>query len=85
MAVYTVLTLGSTISAVVFDQLTSESSKRIDSVLEWTFRLIPHYCWTRGLYDLAQNNRVQRLRDEFPEFAQRFDDRGIFHPKVRQI
>eukprot|EP00959_Pyramimonas_sp_CCMP1952_P380738 7977069-Pyramimonas_sp.AAC.1 len=66
MAIYTVLTLGSTISAVVFDQLDTASAKEIDGVLDWVFRLIPHYCWTRGLYDLAQNNRVQRFRNQFP-------------------
>jgi len=82
MAIYTVLTLGSTISAVVFDQLDTESAKDIDRVLKWVFRLIPHYAFTRGVYDLSQNNREKGLLDEFPEFADRFDDRGMFHLKV---
>ena len=52
MALYISLTLGSLITAVVFDQLTSASSKDIQSVLDWAFRFIPHYCATRGIYQV---------------------------------
>jgi len=79
MALYISLTLGSLITAVVFDELTSASSKNIDSVLEWVFRFIPHYCVTRGIYQVAQQRRIEALGNQFD-----FDPstRDVYHVMV---
>jgi len=63
MAAYSLFTMGTVVGNVVLVVFINiDDSKPVSAVTKWLFRLFPHYCVTRGVFDIANNYQVASVR-----------------------
>ncbi|KAK3261758.1 hypothetical protein CYMTET_29347 [Cymbomonas tetramitiformis] len=55
--------LGTLLCNIILEAINNSSTKPVYEITEYTFRLLPHYCVSKGVYDIMQNH----LRDSDKE------------------